>query len=170
MNTRLRSALAISVLAALAGATPESGAAALPFDDLSRAGDVICSFQKSGRTSASRRPHLKDDDLMVIIEGIGSPSGSATVYSSRTAGANPARIYSSETGVHFVQDINDSVVVTTVLACESWKSGRGGRKCSRYSAVNAWHFDRSVHQHPDRVFLALPGTSYTGHCEPWNID
>ena len=56
------------------------------------------------------------------------------------------------------------------LICAFRKSGGESRKCMRFGAVIAWHFDRSVHKHPDRTFLALPGNSYAGHCEPWNLE
>jgi hypothetical protein len=107
---------------------------------------------------------------MVIIEGIGVDPGTANVTSSRAVGPRPARVYASDTRVHIVEDVNDSVMVTTVLDCENWKTGSEPRKCIRFAAVIAWHFDRSVHKNPDRAFLALPGSSYAGHCEPWNLE
>jgi hypothetical protein len=164
---RLRSPSRLWLLAAWLLAPPVPAAPLL--DDLARARDVICSFFKSGPVAV---PPLRtrDDDLMVIIEGIGAGPGSANVTSSRALGPRPARVYAADSRVHIVEDVNDSVIVTTVLDCETWNTSGATRKCVRFSAVIAWHFDRSVHKNPDRTFLALPGSSYTGHCEPWNIE
>ena len=144
--------------------------AATVFEDLAMARDLICSFRRSGPVPVPPPVQTRDDDLMVIIEGIGVDPGTANVTSSRTVGPKPARVYASDTRVHIVEDVNDSVMVTTVLNCENRKAGKEPQKCMRYPAVIAWHFDRSVHKNPDRTFLALPGSSYTGHCEPWNLD
>lgn len=149
-------------------ATPAQAAAVL--EDLALARDVICSFRKSGPTPVPPPLQTRDDDLMVVIEGIGVDPGTAYVTSSRAVGAKPAHVYASDTRVHIVEDVNDSVMVTTVLDCENRKTGGELRKCMRFPAVIAWHFDRSVHKHPDRTFLALPGSSYAGHCEPWNLE
>jgi len=148
----------------------QAAAAAPMLDDLVRARDVICSFHKSGPVSLLPRAQPPDDDLMVIIEGIGVDPGAANVISSRAVGARPARVYAPDARVHFVEDVNDSVIVTTMLECQTWNSGGEARKCTRFGAVVAWHFDRSVHTNPERTFLALPGNSYAGHCEPWNIE
>ena len=147
------------------------GAAAAPMlDQLVLARDVICSFHKSGPSSLVDRAPQRADDLMVIIEGIGVDPGSASVISSRSVGPKPARVYAPDTRVHFVEDVNDSVIVTTMLDCETWNDRGEARRCTRYGAVVTWHFDRSVHVDPDRSFLALPGNSYAGHCEPWNLE
>ena len=146
------------------------GPAATVLEDLASARDLICSFDKSGPVRVPRPLQRPDDDLMVIIEGIGVEPGSASVTSSRGIGARSARVYASDTGVHIVEDVNDSVIVTTVLACETWKGDDERGKCRRFSAVVAWHFDRTVHRNPDRSFLGLPGSSYSGHCEPWNLE
>ena len=150
-----------------------SASAAPVLDQLALARDVICSFRKSGPVPIPPPLQTTDDDLMVIIEGIGVDQGTANVTSSRTVGPRPARVYASDASngrVHIVEDVNDSVLVTTVLDCETWKTSGEPRKCMRFAAVIAWHFDRSVHLNPDRSFLALPGSSYTGHCEPWNLE
>ena len=148
-----------------------TGAVAAPMlDQLVLARDVICSFHKSGPGSVVASSPEREDDLMVIIEGIGVDPGSASVISSRAIGPKPARVYAAGTRVHIVEDVNDSVIVTTMLDCQAWKSRGQERKCTRYGAVVAWHFDRSVHVDPDRSFLALPGNSYAGHCEPWNLE
>ena len=150
-----------------------SASAAPVLDQLALARDVICSFRKSGPVPIPPPLQTTDDDLMVIIEGIGVDQGTANVTSSRTVGPRPARVYASDASngrVHIVEDVNDSVLVTTVLDCETWKTSGEPRKCMRFAAVIAWHFDRSVHKNPDRAFLALPGSSYRGHCEPWNLE
>jgi hypothetical protein len=165
MNPQARRALAAAVLLWLPHA-----AAATVLEELVLARDLICSFNKSGPVIPPLPVKRINDDLMVIIEGIGIDPGAANVTSSRGSGAKPARVYASETGVHIVEDVNNSVIVTTVLACEAWKDETERRKCRRFSAVIAWHFDRSVHVNPDRTFLGLPGSSYSGHCEPWNLD
>lgn len=140
------------------------------FEELSRARDVICAFNRSGPVQLPAPLQRNGGDMMLVIEGLGVDRDTASVTSSRGIGAKPARVYASETGVHVVEDVNGSVIVTTVLACESWKGRTSGGKCRRYSAVIAWHFDRSVHLNPDKSFLGLPGSSYTGHCEPWNLE
>jgi len=147
--------------------------AASVFEDLALARDLICSFRKSGPAPVPPPLRTRDDDLMVIIEGIGVQPGTANVTSSRAVGPKPARVYASDGSggrVHIVEDVNDSVMVTTVLDCESRKAGGKPGKCMRFAAVIAWHFDRTVHKNPDRTFLALPGSSYAGHCEPWNLE
>ena len=161
--------LALSALAAALLWVPHAAAATV-LEELAFARDVIRPFNKSGPVIPP--PPLKriDDELMVIIEGIGVDPGAASVTSSRGVGAKSARVYPTDTGVHIVEDVNNSVVVTTVFACEAWKGEPERRKCMRFPAVIAWHFDRSVHLNPDRSFLGLPGSSYTGHCEPWNLE
>ena len=166
MQRRVHSAsLALS---ALLCALPASAATVM--DDLVLARDIICSFRRSGPVPVPPPLKTRDDDLMVIIEGIGVDPGAANVTSSRAIGARTARVYASDSRVHFVEDVSDSVMVTTILDCERRKDGEQSGKCMRYAAVVAWHFDRSVHMHPDRSFLALPGSSYAGHCEPWNLE
>lgn len=148
-----------------------SGASANPvFDDLAQARDLICSFRTSGQPPLPLERRTRDDDLMLIIEGIGVDQNTARVTSSLGVGARPAKVYVAETRVHIVEDVNESVLVTTVLDCENRKPSGDPRKCLRFSAVVSWHFDRAVHMHPDRSFLALPGSSYAGYCEPWNIE
>jgi len=147
--------------------------AATVFEDLVLARDLICSFRKSGPVPVPPPLQTRDDDLMVIIEGIGVEQGTANVTSSRAVGPRPARVYASDASdgrVHIVEDVHDSVIVTTVLDCETWKTSGETRKCTRFAAVVAWHFDRAVHTNPDRTFLGLPGSSFTGHCEPWHLE
>jgi len=158
----------LGLLAAWLWSPPACAAPVL--DHLVLARDVICSFRKSGPVPVPPPLLARDDDLMVIIEGIGVDPETANVTSSRAVGSRPARVYASDTRVHIVEDVHDSVIVTTVLDCETWKISGETRKCTRFAAVIAWHFDRAVHTNPDRTFLGLPGSSFTGHCEPWNLE
>jgi len=131
--------------------------------DVMRTGDLICDLYKSGPyPRRSRSP-----DVLLIFDRVGSKAGAARMISSRKAGAQPVKVYGGTTGVHFVQDLNGSVVVTSLTGCDA--RSKGGR-CVRYSTVNAWHFDQSVHRHPDRAFRQLPGTSYSGACEAWYME
>ena len=151
--------LCLTLLAANA-----SGEDAVTLAEFSRTGDLICDMRVSGTAPTAGAPR---SDLMLIVDEVGAKAGVARVISSRTIGGRPVRIYTGETGVHLVEDVSDSVKVTTLLGCEA--RARGGR-CVRYSAVMAWHFDRGVHVNPDMAFRKLPGTSYSGTCEAWKMD
>jgi hypothetical protein len=148
----------LSIFAASAG-----GEEAVTLAEFSRTGDLICDMRVSG-SPAGGRPR---SDLMLIVDEVGAKSGTARMVSSKTIGGRGVRVYSGETGVHLVEDVNDSVKVTTLLGCEL--RARGGR-CLRYSAVMAWHFDRGVHLNADLAFRRLPGTSYAGTCEAWRME
>ena len=104
---------------------------------------------------------------MLIYDHVSAKSGSARVVSSHSSGSHEVKVYAGQTGLHLVQDVSGSVIVTTLTGCEA--RSRSGR-CQRYSTVNAWHFDQSVHRYPDRAFRRLPGTSYSGYCEAWTMD
>jgi hypothetical protein len=132
--------------------------------DFSRTGDLICDMHVSSRPPGGGAPRT---DLMLIFDEVNSKPGTARVISSDHAGGRRVRIYSGETGVHLVEDINGSVVVTTLLGCEL-RSGKG--RCLRYAAVMAWHFDTSVYLNPDLAFRRLPVTSFSGTCEAWKMD
>lgn len=140
--------------------------------------DLICHFHKAGtapKLSSRWQPDWQprsqpESDLMMIIEDIDGEAKTARAVSTRSVGRKPLSVYQTDTRVHFVQQIERSVVVTTVEGCEAWRTRRGERVCRSYRAVNAWHFDESVHRDPDASFLKLPGTSYHGHCEPWKMD
>lgn len=156
--------LIVSALSALASSQAPGATA---YDALKDAREVICEFNKAG-AAASRARY---PDMLMVIENIEASGDRARIVSSRSVGAKPVRVYATGTGVHFVQDVSESVIVTTVLACDQWRVNKGGKAvCRRFAAVNAWHFDQSVHRDPDRAFLRLPGTSYAGFCEPWNLD
>jgi hypothetical protein len=132
--------------------------------DLSRTGDLICDMHVSSRPPRRGAPRA---DLMLIFDEVNNKPGTARVISSDRAGGRGVRIYSGETGVHLVEDISGSVVVTTLLGCEL-RSGEG--RCLRYAAALTWHFDTSVHWNPDLAFRRLPGTSFSGTCEAWKMD
>ena len=150
--------LCLSALALAAG-----GEEAATLAEFSNTGDLICDMRISG---APLRKGWPRSDLMLIVDEVGAKPGEARVVTSRSVGGRGVRVYSGETGVHLVEDLNDSVMVTTLLGCEV--RARDGR-CLRYDAVMAWHFDRSVHQNPDAAFRRLPGTSYAGTCEAWRM-
>ena len=92
------------------------------------------------------------------------------MVTSATIGTRSLRVYSGDTGVHFVEDVNASVKVTSILSCMRWNTSSKGRQCVRYEAVNRWHFDNSVHRNADQSYLSVAENSYTGWCEPWRID
>lgn len=133
-----------------------------------RSGDLVCEFNTSGQTRTKRTPDL----LLIVEQNRGTAPGTARLVSSRGGGAGgvrEARLYAGDTGVHLVENVSSSVRVTTLLACEN-ESGEGNkRRCTRYAAVNAWHFDDSVRRDPDAAFRKLPGTSYHGFCDAWHM-
>ncbi len=161
MKRRAASLIGLCLLPVSLAAGGEDAATLAEF---SRTGDLICDMRVSGSQLRNGRPR---SDLMLIVDEVGAKAGAAHMVSSRTVGGRGVRVYSGETGVHLVEDVNDSVKVTTLLGCEL--RSRGGR-CLRYSAVMAWHFDRGVHLNPDIAFRRLPGTSYVGTCEAWKMD
>ena len=105
--------------------------------------------------------------MLLVFDRVGVESGVARLISSKRAGAHNVKIYAGETGLHLVEDVSGSVIVTTLLGCQ--ESAKDGGRCLRFPAVNAWHFDQSVHLDPDAAFRKLPGTSYRGFCEAWNM-
>ena len=165
---RQRGALALFANATIALATITACASAAETARLAqveRTGDLICEFHKSGDTGSKRSP-----DLMLIVEqNRGSVPGTARLLSSRSGGAREARLYAGDTGVHLVENVASSVRVTTLLSCENESGDASKRRCTRYAAVNAWHFDDSVRRDPDAAFRKLPGTSYHGFCEAWHM-
>lgn len=139
------------------------GGEGVTLTEFSRTGDLLCHLRASGDGNGEGRR----GGLMLVIDEVGSSRGAARMVSSGGVGGKPVKVYAGETGVHLVQDVNGSVKVTTLIDCESRASA--GR-CLRFSAVQAWHFDRGVHQDPDAAFRKLPGTSYAGTCEAWRMD
>lgn len=154
----------------LAGAlllAPCAQAASPLLTEIMEARDLICEFRvtaaqpRGGKGAAPRK-------LMIFLESVQAQD--ARLVSSATVGSRPVRVYAGDTGVHFVEDVQSSVKVTSLLSCLNWKSKPGGRQCVRYDAVNRWHFDTSVHRNADQTYLRLAENSYTGWCEPWRID
>lgn len=158
-----RGALLVCLLAGTAWSAEWSAdESAVALAELARTGDLICELRASG--PLGRRPSA---EMLLIIDGVSTKQAKARTFSSRRAGAHAVQIYAGETGVHLVEDVTGSVIVTTLLNCEARsKSGR----CQRYAAVNAWHFDQSVHRDPDKAFRRLPGTSYSGYCDAWRME
>jgi len=132
-------------------------------NEIIEARDLICELRTSG-TPARGRPR----NLMVFLENVEAER--ARLVSSATIGARPVRVYAGDTGVHFVEDVQSSVKVTSLLSCTRYKPNAKGQQCVRYEAVNRWHFDTSVHRNADGAYLRLAENSYTGWCEPWRID
>lgn len=171
MRPRAEDLLRVRLLV-LAGVLLAGGARAAPaIEQLIEARDLVCEFYNaSDWADAAARFALRErSDLLLVIENIREDPDSARVVHTRSPGSRSLRRYSGEAGVHFVEDLQGSVVVTTLLACEGWKSRRGREVCVRYSAAHAWHFDAGVHRDPDAAFRRL-GPGLRGACEPWNSD
>ena len=159
-------------LAAVLCSTIAAGAAAtVSVDELIEARDLVCEFYNvpDWAGAAARFALRERADMLMVIENIRSNPGSARAVQTRSTGARPLRRYAGETGVHFVEDLRGSVVVTTLLACEDRKRKSGREVCIRYSATSAWHFDSSVHRDPDAAFRRVAAGMH-GVCEPWNVD
>ena len=107
--------------------------------------------------------------MFMALEAVSRTERSARSTSTGKVGARALKIYEGEAGLHFVEDRDASVEVTTLLACSLWKRKGGRLLCTRYDAVNAWHFDASVHRDPDRAFHRVGASSYRGTCEPWQM-
>ena len=183
----LRAACAAGVGCAALALPTGSLAASELFNQITRARDLICELRapaqvRNGVWTAAGAGNARGTaprSIMVVIENVAADSPSARLVSSATVGARQVRVYPGETGVHFVEDVESSVKVTTLMSCTRWGEGRGAdrnagekvaRQCTRYDAVNRWHFDTSVHRNADQAFLKLAENSYTGWCEPWRID
>jgi hypothetical protein len=170
MNADIRHAIGSGIAAVVGTFIAGPAFAAVQLEQLIEARDLVCDFYNvSDWATAEARFALRDRaDMLMVIENIRSDPETARVIHSRATGKRDLKRYVGETGVHFVEDQHDSVVVTTLLACEDWKQKSGRGVCARYSAQNAWHFDKSVHLDPDKAFRNLAGSSYRGVCEPWN--
>ncbi len=153
-------------------AVPDSTQAHDALDDLIEARDLICEFHITGRPRSILRRMVEGErfDMLLVIEAIDPVSGRARSVSSKQTGAKHLRYYKTGSAVHFVQDLGTSVMVTTVSGCDRW--GRKGDEelCVRYTALNSWHFDTSVHRDPDKAFDKLGTSSYHGSCEPWHLN
>jgi hypothetical protein len=161
--TRIAAGLALAV------AMARGAVAAPPVEQLIEARELICDFYvaKDWATAEARFALHDRSDMLMVIENIQADPDTARVTDSQTAGRRKLRRYVGETGVHFVEDRDGSVSVTTILACEDWKKRRGRDVCARYSAVNSWLFGVNVQRDPDEAIRRAP-VSYRGACEPWN--
>src|SRR3990172_7674372 len=101
MRPRMRRPVHSLLFAACLGVPAASAATVL--DELALARALICSLRKSGPARVPPPLQARDDDLMVIIEGIGVDQGTANVTSSRAVGAKPARGYASDTPLHIIE-------------------------------------------------------------------
>ena len=167
MENRFRALILFAALAA-----PASAFAHDALDDLIEARDLICEFNITGRPRSLLRRLVDGErfDMLLVIEAIDPASGKARSISSKQSGAKSLRYYKTSSAVHFVQDLAQSVVVTTVNDCDKWVRKGDGELCVRYKALNSWHFDTSVHRDPDKAFGRLGTSSYHGSCEPWHLN
>ncbi len=151
------------LIAALAMLAPYAQANSPLLNEVVKARDLICEMRTSGTP-----PRDTPRNLMLFLENVEMQR--ARMVTSATIGTRPVRVYSGDTGVHFVEDVHASVKVTSILSCMRWNTSSKGRQCVRYEAVNRWHFDNSVHRNADQSYLSVAENSYTGWCEPWRID
>ena len=162
------------IIGAVLGLAPGAQGASLLFDQVVQARDLICELRadtgQGGPGTPGRGRRRAAAELMVFIENVNAATHEARLVSTGSVGARAVQIYAGDTGVHFVEDVSNSVKVTSLLSCQFWKNGPKGRKCLRYEAVNSWHFDTSVHRNADQAFQRLPTSSYKGWCEPWHMD
>jgi hypothetical protein len=134
-------------------ALAHEASAAPAVEQLIEARELVCDFYNvKDWSSAEARFALRDhSDMLMVIENIQADPDTARVTDSQTAGRRKLRRYVGETGVHFVEDRDGSVSVTTILACED----------------NSWLFGVNVQRDPDEAIRRAP-VSYRGACEPWN--
>lgn len=149
----------------------------LPVQQIYEAKELVCDFYRPDSMAETmsllgvpQRAHL----FMVLREieragGGANTASSAKVSIGRRGSSSPLRVYEGEEGLHFVEDRAASVVVTTLTACSLWLRKGGRDHCTRYDAINAWHFDLSVHRDADGAFRRLAASSYRGTCEPWKM-
>lgn len=175
MRWRADPRIGAACLGSMAMALPVNLGAAELFKEITRARDLICELRAPAAGRTGTRANAPRN-IMLVIEEVAADSPSARLVSSATVGARRVRVYSGDTGVHFVEDVEASVKVTTLMSCTRWNETRkseknpSGRQCTRYDAVNRWHFDTSVHRNADQAFLRLSANSYTGWCEPWRME
>lgn len=164
----MKSATALACACALAAMAARADAAdPVRIAQVERSGNLVCEFRKSG--DAPARPRRNPDLLLIVEQDKTAATGTARMISSKSSGAREVRVYQGDTGVHLVEDVASSVRVTTLLSCENETGAGDKRRCQRYAAVNAWHFDSSVRIDADKAFRRLPGTSYNGFCEAWHM-
>ena len=150
------------------------GALAAPdgLEDALQARELICEFH-SGYTRvklADVRRGPPPGELMLVYERIDPVANTAQVVSTRAPGRKPVSALSSPRGVHLIENVNASVMVTTLTRCEGWRVKGGVETCVRFAARHAWHFDQLARTDPDASFDRQPRGAYSGYCEPWNMN
>lgn len=153
---------------AFAACTSEAASTNVQVEQLIEARDLLCDFYdvKDWATAEARYVLRDRSDMLMMIQDISSDPNAARVTDTLAAGRRKLRRHLGETGVHFVEDRDGSVIVTTLLACEDTKKKRGHEVCVRYSAMNSWLFGASVQSDPDEA-IRRAAASYKGVCEPW---
>ena len=168
----MRSPLPAALALALEAVAPVGLAAPEGLDDALQARELICEFN-SGYTRVELADLMRGRppvELMLVYERIDPKEMKAQVVSTRNPGRKPVAARSTERGVHLIENVNASVMVTTLTGCLGWKVKAGVDTCVRFAARHAWHFDTAVHADPDASFERQPRGAYTGACEPWNLD
>ena len=168
MKTRALPVLAL----ALGAVAPACLAAPEGLDDALQAKELICEFN-SGYTRVELADLIRGRppvELMLVYERIDPKENKAQVVSTRNPGRKPVSARSTQRGVHLIENVNASVMVTTLTQCAGWRVKGGVEICVRFAARHAWHFDTLVHVDPDASFDRQPRGAYAGYCEPWNVD
>jgi hypothetical protein len=139
--------------------------------DAIAARELICEFGTDGARREvlptalrARRP----GSVMQMFERV-TPT-SAETLSTQRPGRHPVKVRASDSAVHFIEPVGQSVRVTTLTACERWSTRRGREMCVRFTARHAWHFDTLAHLRPQGSFLQQPSGSLAGACEPWHLE
>jgi len=153
------------VLAAVAAQAP-----AQPLSDALTQGDLICEFRDGWRRSLIADLVGEPDPaaLLLVYENVARTR--AAVLSSKVPGRKPVAVRSTDSHVHFIERVGQSVRVTTLTGCERTKWKGGVQTCVRFPALHAWHFDTRALREPDAAFARQPSGAAVGACEPWNID
>src|SRR5437868_5215130 len=109
----------VAALSALAGLCavacwPAIAADAPALAELQRTGDLICELRASGPY-----PPRRFSDLLLIYDHVSTGTGTARVVSSRRVGSHEVKVYAGQTGLHLVEDVSGSVIVTTLTGREA---------------------------------------------------
>src|SRR5713226_1132505 len=112
MNADIRHAIGSGIAAAV-GALLIAGhaCAGVQLEQLIEARDIVCDFYNvDDWATAEARFALRDrSDMLMVIENIRSDPETARVIHSRATGRRGLKRYVGGTGVHFVEDRQDSV-------------------------------------------------------------
>jgi len=141
-------------------------------EDAMRAGDLICEFNSgyTRMTLADAMHGRPPAELLLVYEAIDPLTGRAHVVSTRSPGRKTVSARKTDLAVHLIENVNASVMVTTLTKCEGWRVKNGVETCVRFAARHAWHFDTTVHKDPDASFERQPRGAYSGFCEYWNVN